>query len=223
MRRAVSVGRLDVTKHRDRFMRNSIIKTAIAAAAIAALPGAAQAGTATDTKSASFTVASQCSVTGATVNLGSYTSNTTWAQVGASLGLRSTGFTAGSKGFEYLDYGSVTCDSGTPYTLTIKGTNATGNAGTAKMTLNGKTIRLEMGIKKLDGVTLPDSSAAWPGTGRQVWSSPVSGTGTGNPQVLLGNMTVYALAATDPTFAAVTDTLGAVGQYSDTLTYTLTF
>lgn len=204
-------------------MRNSIIKAAIAAAAIAALPGAAQAGTATATNSANFVVTNQCSVTGATVNLGSYTTNTTWGQVGGSLGLRSTGFTAGSKGFEYLDYGSVTCDAGTPYTLTIKGTNAAGNAGTAKMTLNGKTIRLEMGIKKLDGVTLPDSSTAWPGTGRQVWSSPVSGIGTGNPQALLGNMTVYALNSTDPFYASVIDTLGVVGQYSDTLTYTLTF
>lgn len=203
-------------------MRNSIIKAAIAAAAIAALPGAAQAGTATDTKSASFTVASQCSVTGAMVDLGTYTTNTTWAQIGTALGRRTTTFTPGSRGFEYLNFGSVTCDNGTPYILSIKGTNAVGNAGSALINVNNKRATFEFGIKKLGGVTLADSSAAWPGTGQQVWSTtPLSAVGTGSAQSLVGNMTL-ALRS-DVGYAVETDTLGVVGQYSDTLTYTLTF
>lgn len=205
-------------------MRNLIIKTALAAAAIAALPGAAQAGTATATNSANFVVTNQCSVTGAVVNLGSYTTNTTWGQVGASLGLRNgPSFSAGSRGFEYLNYGSVTCDAGTPYTLSIKGTNTIGNAGTATMVLNGKRVGLEMGVKKLGGVTMADSSAAWPNTGHQIWATPLSGTGTGVAQPILGNMTVYVFSVASATWANAGDTLGTPGQYTDDLTYTLNF
>jgi len=62
--------------------------------ALAALPGAAQAGTATDTKTAAFDVINQCSVTGATINLGTYRTNQTWGDVAAVLGSVATSFQA---------------------------------------------------------------------------------------------------------------------------------
>ena len=202
-------------------MIKNVSKVAIVAAALVALPGMAQAGTATATGTATLTVINQCTVTGATVNLGTYTSNQTWANVGAALGsFAGTTYTAGSQGQEYLNYGSVTCDNGTPYTLSIKGT-ATGVAGAIRITHNGKTATFLPGIKRLAGNVVADSSATLPGTGAQVGTGTLSGTGTGAAQALLGNVTL-SFSATGTT-ALATDSLGVAGTASDTLTYTLNF
>lgn len=226
-------------------MIKNVSKVAIVAAALVALPGMAQAGTATATGTATLTVINQCTVTGATVNLGSYTTSNTWANVGTALGsfnganytVGSLGqeylnfgsvtcdsgapyYTAGSNGQEYLNFGSITCDSAAPYTLTIKGT-ATGDAGAIKLTHNGKAATFMPGIKKLGGNLVADSNATFAGAGVQVWQTPVAGTGTGTAQALLGNVTL-SFAGADTT-ALATDTLGAAGTASDTLTYTLNF
>ena len=202
-------------------MIKNVSKVAIVAAALVALPGMAQAGTATATGTATLTVISQCTVTGATVNLGSYTTSNTWANVGAALGsYNGTTYTAGSLGQEYLNFGSVTCDTGTPYTLTIKGT-ATGVAGAIKLTQGGKVATLLPAIKKLGGTTVADSNATYAGTGAQVYTSAVAGTGTGAAQTLLGNATLSFSAS--GTTALATDVLGTAGTVSDSLTYTLNF
>jgi len=126
-------------------------------------------------------------------------------------------------GYEYLDYGSVTCDAGTPYTLAIKGTNTGLNAGSAIMTVNGKQVGLEIGVKKLGGTTIADTIPNMFGTGAQMKSATVSGVGTGAEQKILGNMTVYAENATHAIRVATFETLAVRGQYTDTLTYTLNF
>ena len=202
-------------------MFKNVAKLATAAAAIAALPGVAHAGTSTATGTAVLNVINQCTVTGATVNLGTFTASNTWGQVGAQLGSFSgTTYTAGSAGQEYLNFGSVTCDNGTPYTLSIKGT-ATGVAGAIRITHNGKTATFLPGIKRLAGNVVADSSATLPGTGAQVGTGTLSGTGTGAAQALLGNVTL-SFSATGTT-ALATDSLGVAGTASDTLTYTLNF
>jgi len=53
-------------------MIKHVTKVAIVVAALAAMPGAAQAGTASATGTAAFNVTSQCTVTGANVNLGTF-------------------------------------------------------------------------------------------------------------------------------------------------------
>lgn len=200
-------------------MIKNVSKVALVAAALVALPGMAQAGTATATGTATLTVINQCTVTGATVNLGTYTSNQTWANVGAALGsYNGTTYTAGSQGSEYLNFGSVTCDSGAPYTLAIKGT---GTAGFIKITQGGKVVQFLPGIKKVGGVALADSTSIYPGTGVQVASNALASTGTGSAQTVLGNVTLSFVAS--GTTALATDTLGAAGTASDTLTYTLNF
>jgi len=167
----------------DQEMRNNILKLALSAAAIVALPCVAQAGTATATGAATFDVASQCSVTGATVNLGTYTANQTWAQVGAQLGRFTTPtYTAGSLGLEYLNYGSVTCDNGTPYTLTIKGTATGSEPGGITITHNGKTAIFLPAIKKLGVNIVANSHTLLPNTGAQVSLVQLAGTGTGTAQ-----------------------------------------
>lgn len=192
------------------------------AIALTALPGVAHAGTSTATGTASLTVINQCAVTGASVNLGTFAAGSTWADVAASLGRSDSGsnYTAGSNGQEYLNFGSVTCDSGAPYTLTIKGT-AMGTAGAIKLTHNGKVVTLLPGVKKLGGNSVSDSNVTFGGTGGQVWQTPLAGTGTGTAQPLLGNVTL-GFSATGTT-ALATDSLGVAGTATDTLTYTLNF
>ncbi|MFM2300698.1 MAG: hypothetical protein RLZZ84_434 [Pseudomonadota bacterium] len=207
-------------------MLTSIGKHAAAALALAALPGVAHAGTATATGSASFGVGSQCSVTGASVNLGSFLTTDTWGTVGAALGQFSSTFTAGSRGTEYLNFGSVTCDTGVPYTLGISGTAASptfpSGTGGINLTVNGKTMILVHSVKKLGANTIGDSNFALPGIGRQLISGvTVSGTGTGAAQAVLGN--AFLGASFSGTSALLTDALTITGAYTDTLTYTLTF
>lgn len=190
-------------------------------AAMAALPGVAHAGTATATGTAVLNVINQCTVTGATVNLGTYTATQTWAQVGASLGsFNGTTYTPGSLGQEYLNFGVVTCDVGTPYSLSIKGT-ATGVPGAIKITHNGKVATFLPGIKRTSNALIADTSATYPGTGAQVATSTLSSIGNGGGQSLYGNVTLSFSAA--GTTALPTDTLGVAGTATDTLTYTLNF
>ena len=204
---------------------NKLIKniSAIAlAAGIAALPGAANAGTSTATGTANLTVTTQCSVTGANVNLGSYTTAQTWGDVGAALGKHddASGYAAGSRGFEYLNWGSVTCDNAMPYTLSISGT---ASLGRIKMAVGTKTATFDLYVKKVGTNTVSDTNGTTiPGGGALMNAGgDVTVLGTGAQQDLLGSV-VHARSATDNT-AAATDALGTAGTYNDTLTYTLKF
>jgi len=120
-------------------MIKHVSKFALAATALVALPGAAQAGTSTDTGAASMTVINQCSVTGANVNLGTYTTNQTWDDIGKVLGRNygDTGYSPGTLGQEYVNFGSVTCDTATPYTLYINGSFLGQSIGIDRPPLSG--------------------------------------------------------------------------------------
>ena len=203
-------------------MFKKVSKLAIAAAAVAALPGVAHAGTATATGRAVLNVINQCTVTGKNVNLGTYTASNTWGQVGAALGsYNGTTYTPGSLGQEHLDFGSVTCDAGTPYTLSIKGGSSI-VPGAISIAHNGKTATFLPGIKKLAGNVVADTSAIYAGTGAQVGTATLSATGTGTAQTLFGNVTLnFAVGGSAAPLA--TETLGVAGTANDTLTYTLNF
>ena len=167
-------------------MIKNVSAFAIFAAAAVALPGIAQAGSASDVGSAVFTVINKCEVDGTDVHLGTFTASQTWDQVGAELGLYDgTKFTAGSQGLSYLSFGSVTCDKDTNYKLTIKGS---GTGGTIKISHNGKVAAFLPAVKKLAGVDVADSTPAYVGTGAQVWTSALAGVGTGALQELQGNV-----------------------------------
>ena len=202
-------------------MMNRIFKLAIAASAIAALPRAAHAATAPATSTATLNVVeTQCTITGSNVDLGTFNTTNTWGQVAAVLGgYNGTTYTAGSKGQEHLNYGSITCENGLPYTLQIKGT-ATTSANAIKITIGTKTAVLAPHIKKLGGNAIADNTP-WTGAGAQVHTLNVAGTGTGAAQAVLGHAPIHF--TTTMTTAVAADVLGTVGSYTDTLTYTLTF
>lgn len=199
-------------------MSKLFTKVVLAAGAIAALPSAAQAGTSTATGTATLTVMNQCSVTGATVSLGTYTVSQTWGDVANAVGKVDDYlvYHAGSRGQEFLNYGSITCDAGVPYSLEIRGT-----LGTMSITHNGKSAQSQPMIKKLGGVAVADNDATLPTAGANVSDNVLTGTGTGSAQVLLGSAPLYFPMFGTSVYA--TDTLGATGIATDTLTYTLNF
>lgn len=199
------------------------LSCAALAIAAMALPGIAYAGTNTATGAANLTVVSQCSVTGGAVNLGSFKSSDTWGDVSNLLGLYDPGgYVPGTAGREYLNFGSVICDAGTPYSLTIKGS---GPDGTVQLGVNGKVVTFVTAFKKVGNVVQTDNSTDFVGAGRVViYGNTPAASGTGTPQTVLGSATLITSGYTYyGTTAALTDTLGNSGAFSDTLNYTLTF
>lgn len=201
-------------------MPKTIARSVLAAAlplALSAVPGAAHAGTTTDIATVVLNVVNQCTVAGATVNLGSYRTTDSWGTVAAALGSFGTDpYVAGTLGQEHLNFGSVTCDAGVPYSLLIRGT---GENGLIRIAVNGKTAILEPHIKRIGGVEL--TGGPFPGTGPDTVFSGAFADGSGTPQTILGNAPIWTNHETAT--ALLSDTLGVAGTYADALSYTLTF
>lgn len=202
-------------------MFKNVSKLAVAAAAIAALPGVAQAGTATTNSTATFNVVTQCSVTGATVRLGTFTVNNTFQDVANKLGYTyaTTAQTVGTDGYDALVWGKVLCNNGTPYQLQIKGNSTVGGV---KLDIAGKITHLVPIVKSLGGVNVPQTTGGgWSGWGAVVNTGSAAGTGTGVDQEIRGAAPVYF--GLSGTTALAADRLATAGTYTDNLTYTLTF
>lgn len=198
----------------------NLSSAALAVAAIS-LPGAAIAGTGSATGAATMSVVSQCSVSGANIHLGTYLSTNTWFTVGNATGINfNNGYTAGSQGQEYLNYGSVTCDAGTPYTLSIAGT---GTSGTLKVTINAQVGAFQTAVKRIGGTVVTDSDAGFTGVGNIMTTRPLSATGTGTAQTVLGSVLLTSSGAGFGSTNSLTAQLNQKGVFTDTITYTLTF
>lgn len=205
-------------------MFKTAYKIAAAGIALAALPGVAQAGTATTTSTASFNVITQCSITGATVELGTFTVNNTFFELGQKIGYTYAAVgseTPGTDGYEGVTWGTINCDNGTPYRLKIKG-NSPYNG--ILINVGGKTAHLMTFVKTIGGVTAPLNEGSWTaawGASANIATSGASGVGTGTNQTVRGSAPIYlnlgGLTALD------TDKFGVAGTYTDNLTYTLEF
>lgn len=193
-------------------------------AGMAATSNAAYAGTSTATGTASLKVLNQCSVTGANVNLGTFTTTQTAADVAAYLG-----YLHGQDGLLYtpgampdgaMVLGSVTCDAGTPYTLRID----PAVDGVAEiysffeLTLNGKKLGFSTWARKIGDQTLGSN---WGSVDAWYMSdfNPAAAVGTGVPQQIIGNVYLEAYYSQ----MELTDQLGQAGVYSAPQIYTLTF
>lgn len=198
-------------------MIRRVSRLALAAAAALALPAAAQAGTATTTSTASFNVAQQCAVTGATIVVGTYTTNQTWMDIAKEIGYEPHTYGTlikGTRGTQYVNYGSILCSSGTPYTIAIRGNYL----GYVSFVMNGKRYHLAPWVKKIGNEIIPDYvPSVYPGLGMDPATMPVSATGTGVQQPIVGSF----MYIQDPT-VSLSDPL-LPGKYVDPLTYTLTF
>lgn len=203
--------------------------TACLALAAVALPSVVHAGESTATGSATFNVTEQCSVKGAVVDMGSYRSNfTTMRDLGLTIGYfenaQSTpdpgyymmGYlTPGSKGDSWANWGTVTCTNGTLYNLKIEGTAP---GGYIEIVVNaGARLKFQPMIKTIGGrdMSTNNSHIYTPGIGTPTnWNGIVT-SGTGAPQELRG--AAYLFAYPSSFFELFT------GNYTDALTYTLTF
>ena len=213
----------------------SRFKNGALAIALAAFPGMAQAGTSTATGAASLNIVNQCSVAGANVDFGTFTANDTIADVTAVNGRWDmTGggvlYTIGTRGIEYAEWGSVTCDNGTPYSITIHGTGNYLSTPNAVQFIwqnqSGSRVGLVMDIlvKKVGSDIAPDTEMEYPGAGTIVSRQPVAGIGTGAPQPIRGSAIFNFLGVGDATGTYYVQSEKLVpGAYTDTLTYTLNF
>ena len=206
-------------------MNRNIPGLALAVLSVIVSPTAAQAGSSDKTGSASFTVVDECSITGATVVLGSFLKGQTWREVSAETGRRGLEAVIGTRGTEYLTWGSVICDIDMPYTVMIKGSYVGPTApGGLKFTVGGRTVVFQPFVKKIGDYYVADNNLGIGGYGAYSGSLNVSlpgSVGTGKKQAILGNVAFHVGTSGG---AAVLDTkLGAAGSFTDKLTYTLNF
>lgn len=194
-------------------------------AGMAATSNAAYAGTSTGTGTATFKVLNQCSVTGANVNLGTFTTTQTAGDVAASLGylqgVDSDLLTRGTMPDGALVLGSVTCDAGTPYTLRIDPavSGAPQVFSLLGLTLNGKGLALSTWARKIGDQSLGSNWASSIDAWYMSNFNPAAAIGTGAPQQITGN--IYVETAYSE--MQLTDQLGQAGVYSAPQIYTLTF
>lgn len=204
-------------------IRSALLGAAIATACAVASP--ALAGQSTATGTASFNVVSQCSVSGAAVDMGTYRVTDTFQTVADTISYvnASATWVPGSRPPGTTTLGSVTCTNNLPYALTIKGP---GTFGAAVLDIGSKRVAAGIYIAKIGNQIQPDSVV--PGLGAYVsvnGYAPASGVGTGAPQAVMGTIPLgFAnLKTANAGTAELTDQLGTVGSFSSPLTYTLTF
>lgn len=203
--------------------RASWIRAAIVVALSAAQP--AMAGTSSATGTVSFTVVNQCSVAGSTVNLGTFLTTQTFQDVGSVNGYfdADDNWIAGTRGTGSLNLGSITCDSGAPYSMSIQGS---GPEGAIVLSVGGKSANASIWVTSIGGQAQTDEFGIGLGAYASdlTWSRP-QGIGSGAPQAILGTVPLgfgYVKQANGGT-ANLTDQLGSPGSFADTLVYTLNF
>jgi len=191
---------------------------------------AACAGTVTTTANATFSVASGCSVSGNTVDLGTYSSLETLQDVGDQLGYQKSTTNAIIRGVNApgaVTYGEISCDEGVPYTLGITGTEPT--VGDAKLDLAAGSIYFQLMVKQIGEMMVPDGNAEQNGFGRSAnpyWhgGKGIGATGDGKSQPIKGNVIPVVFdAKVNPPYLAASEQLGAPGGYTAAFLNTINF
>ena len=193
---------------------------------------AATAGTDTATGTATMSVINQCTITGANVSLGTFRTTDTLQTLGDQIGYqdgRSDQFVAGTDGVGTVLLGSVTCDNGTPYTITM---DSTGADGGLEIQLPNGIIYLYPMVKKIGDQVLPDGApnlngfGIWPTSANLAvysYTTPVGTVANGAPQVILGNVVPWVPPAPVDGYMGRDQQLGTAGVYSGSWTTTLHF
>lgn len=206
---------------------NKLTKSAIAGALIAsaAMANPAFAGQSTDSKTAIFSVVSTCSIAGSTINLGTFVTSNTFEDIGKANGYfdASENWIQGTRGLGYANLGSITCDSGVPYEITIRGS---GPNGGILLNVGGKSVASSIWLKSIGDQTMRDYLVTGLGsyTSDLSWVRP-TGVGSGAAQTIIGTTPLGFGWVKDSNGATAlpTDKLGTAGTYTDTMTYTLNF
>lgn len=203
---------------------------AAAACTFGALP--AMAGTSTCTGTATFQVVNQCSIAGANVNLGTFRTTDTLQTVANKTGYQdgtTYDLVAGTDGVGTVLLGTVTCDTGTPYTVSMQ---STGWGGSLVLTLPNGIIEMYPMVKKIGNYNVPDGEPYFNGFGK--WASPdalltyseqspLGTTADGTPQPIMGNIIPWVYATHTGNYIGGDEQLGTAGVYTASWTSTLHF
>ncbi|MCW2387186.1 hypothetical protein M2333_000232 [Sphingobium sp. B11D3B] len=189
-------------------MMKKIVLAALSGAALIAGAGSANAATATATSGLTFTVGAACTLTAGAVDLGSYVVGDTVQTYADRQGSINTAnvITAGSEAAKTL--ASVTCPSGTAWSLRIAGAGSVGDF-TVNDPSNNAVFSVLPYKRTVGGVAQAGyMSAAGQGA---------TGTGTGAAQIVAGNFITRNATSAQLATALVT------GTYTGAATATLTY
>lgn len=201
---------------------------------VACLAGAsaASAGTSTANGTATMSVINQCTITGANVSLGTFRTTDTLQTVANQTGYwdgDQDKHVVGTNGVGSVSLGSVTCDIGTPYSITM---DSNGWYGGVEFQMQSGTVLLFPFVKKIGdkvftgGSGYMDPFGIWPSTGNLQWyggTQLVNAIATGAPQQIMGNVIPWVSATTEGGYLGTDLPLGQAGVYTGSWTTTLNF
>ena len=207
------------------------VQTCLAAAVIGfGAAGPAHAIETNDVGLATFTVLKNCSVTGATVDLGTYLSTDTVQDVARNLGYQTeqnAEVIPGALAPGAFTYGEVSCHEGTPYTLGITGTEPA--SGDLRIDLEKGAIYLQLLVKQVGSIVVPDVNGRSNGFGQFAnphWNGGrgIGVIGNGRTQPILGNpIPVLNQSVADSSYLRADERLGKMGVYSAKFRNTINF
>lgn len=209
-----------------------LIASCLAITACFAGASAASAGTGTASGTATLNVVNQCTVTGGNISLGTFRTTDTMQTVANQIGYQDgTTFenVPGTKGIGTVSLGSVTCDTGTPYTIAMRGS---GWASTVNIQMPTGVIELYLMVKKIGDYDVPDGNAFINGFGKQaspdLWGSytdqtPLGTTANGASQQIMGSTIMWLQPTSSDGYIGADEQLGTAGVYTGSWVTTLNF
>lgn len=202
-------------------------------AACLAGASAASAGTGTATGTAAMNVVSQCTVTGANVSLGTFRTTDTIQNLADQTGYwdgDQDKRVVGTNGVGTISLGSVTCDNGTPYSVTMDGSG--GWYGDVEFQMQGGKVMLFPFVKKIGDKVFTSGGAYyepfgfWPSTENLQYygdTQEVNAIATGAPQQIMGNVIPMTYSTTGGGYLGKDLPFGQAGVYTGSWTTTLNF
>ncbi len=191
---------------------------------------AAIAGTDTATGTATMSVINQCTVTGANVSLGTFRTTDTLQTVVDQIGYQdgaNFNVVVGTNGIGTVPLGSVTCDNGTPYTITME---SNGWYGSVDIQLPAGILELYPTVKKIGDYVIVSangydlSHGLWPSPDNlRAYGLELGTVANGVPQQIMGTLIVWAPPTTAYGYIGRDEQLGTAGVYSGSWTTTLHF
>lgn len=193
-------------------------------------PSAASAGTNTATGAATMTVFSQCTITGANVSLGTFRTTDTIQALVDQIGYQDGAtleMSVGTNGIGTVPLGSVTCDNGTPYSITME---SNGWLGSIDIPMPAGILELYPMVKKIGDFDTTNRPAyegpfgIWPSPGNlQYYRTQLGTIANGSPQQIMGNLIAWAPPTTTDGYIGRNEQVGTAGVYSGSWTTTLNF
>lgn len=209
-------------------MKMKWMRSCIAMAACLAGASAASAGTSSGTGTANMNVINQCTVTGANVHLGGFRTTDTVNTVVGQIGYRDLAYRlyhVGTNGVGTVPLGSVTCDNGTPYTITMDGNGVDGSIeiqlpeGNLKLYPMVRTVG-DLVVKRYDGLFGIGATQA----NLDRHNTQILQIADGAPQQIMGNLIGWDLPIINVDGVIGLEVpLSTPGVYSGSWTTTLNF